>query len=110
MYIFLIISIAVYAVDLYTAANLLFFDRWSSQVQPAIPFQISRWVFAGCIILSWVLLAYRWWRALRAMRTGIITASYLDPLAVRIESIRPGSGRMATVSCFCRSHQGSQRL
>ena len=27
------------------------------------------------------------------MRTGVITASYLDPLAVRIESVRPGKAR-----------------
>lgn len=33
---------------------------------------------------------YRWVRAMRAMRTGIVAASYLDPLAVRIQSIRVG--------------------
>ena len=27
------------------------------------------------------------------MRTGLVTASYLDPLAVRIQSVRPGKGR-----------------
>ena len=34
---------------------------------------------------------YRWVRAVRAMRTGIVAASYLDPLAVRLQSIRVGS-------------------
>lgn len=86
----MVVSIGVYAVDLYTACNLLFFDRWSGQVQPVIPLHISRWVFAGCIILSWVLLAYRMWRAIRAIKSGSITKSYLDPLAVRIQSIRTG--------------------
>jgi hypothetical protein len=85
------ISVAVYAVDLFTCANLLLFDKWSGQVKPVIPFEISRWIFAGCIILSWVLLAYRWWRAVRAMKTGVVAASYLDPLAVRVQSIRMGS-------------------
>ncbi|KAG8532731.1 uncharacterized protein KY384_002608 [Bacidia gigantensis] len=93
VYFFLIISFGVYIVDLYTASNLLFFNRWSSQVQPKIPFEISKWVFAGCIFLSWILLIYRWWRAIRAIKSGLITASYLDPLAVRIESIRPGKAR-----------------
>ncbi|KAK4693050.1 hypothetical protein P7C71_g4273, partial [Lecanoromycetidae sp. Uapishka_2] len=91
LYILLIISVAVYAVDLFTCANLLLFDKWSGQVKPVIPFEISRWIFAGCIILSWVLLAYRWWRAVRAMKTGVVAASYLDPLAVRVQSVRMGS-------------------
>ena len=91
LYISLIISVACYGVDLFTAINLLVFDRWSGQVQPVIPFTISRWIFAGCIILSWIFLAYRWLRAIRAMRGGGVAQSYLDPLAVRIQSIRMGS-------------------
>ena len=77
LYISLLISVAVYVVDTFTAANLLFFNRWSGQVQPIIPFDIARWIFAGCIILSWVLLVYRWLRAIRVMRRGIVAASYL---------------------------------
>ena len=80
----------MYVVDIYTAANLLFFDRWSGQVQPVIPFSYARWVFAGCIILSWVLLVYRWMRAIRVIRRGVVAASYLDPLAVRVQSVRMG--------------------
>ena len=91
LYIFLIISIAVYAVDLFTCVNLLFFDKWSGQVKPAIPFEISRWIFTACIILSYILLAFRWWRAVRAMQSGVVAASYLDPLAVRVQSIRIGA-------------------
>lgn len=90
LYISLIISVAVYAVDTFTAVNLLAFDRWSGQIKPAIPLRISRWIFAGCIILSFVLLFYRWLRAVRVMRQGGVAQSYLDPLAVRIQSIRPG--------------------
>lgn len=55
-----------------------------------IPFNVSRWIFAACILLSWILLVYRWVRAVRAMRTGIVAASYLDPLAVMIQSVRVG--------------------
>lgn len=91
LYIFLVISIAVYAVDLFTCANLLIFDRWSGQVKPAIPFHISRWIFTACIILSWILLVYRWMKAVRAIKSGVIAASYLDPLAVRVQSIRMGA-------------------
>ncbi|KAJ5513334.1 hypothetical protein N7463_002886 [Penicillium fimorum] len=90
LWVFLFISIAVYGVDTFTAVNLLAFSRWSGRVEPAIPFNISRWIFATCIIASFVLLAYRWIHAIRAIRSGSITRSFLDPLAVRIQSIRFG--------------------
>jgi hypothetical protein len=90
LYVSLIISISVYAVDTFTAVNLIAFDRWSGQVKPTIPFDVSRWIFAACIILSFVLLIYRWMRAVKVMKGGGIAQSYLDPLAVRIQSIRTG--------------------
>ncbi|KAL8695775.1 MAG: hypothetical protein Q9224_003170 [Gallowayella concinna] len=91
LYVFLFISVAVYAVDIFTAVNLLFFNRWSGQVKPVISFKIARWIFAACILSSLVLLVYRWIRALRVIKSGVVAASYLDPLAVRIQSIRPGA-------------------
>ena len=89
----LIVSISVYAVDTFTAINLLVFDKWAGQIKPEIPLNISRWIFAGCIILSFVLLVYRWMRAIRVMRQGGVAKSYLDPLAVRVQSIRWGKGK-----------------
>ncbi|RMZ80929.1 hypothetical protein DV737_g2725, partial [Chaetothyriales sp. CBS 132003] len=86
----LFVSISVYAVDTFTAINLLAFDRWAGRIEPAIPLRISRWIFAGCIILSFILLVYRWLRALRVIRQGGVAKSYLDPLAVRLQSIRMG--------------------
>ncbi|KAJ5991202.1 hypothetical protein N7522_011409 [Penicillium canescens] len=90
LWVFLIISLAVYGVDVFTAVNLLAFSRWAGRVEPAIPFHISRWIFAACIIASFVILVYRWIHAVRAMRSGSITRSFLDPLAVRIQSFRLG--------------------
>lgn len=89
----LVVSLSVYAVDTFTAINLLAFDRWAGQIKPEIPLNISRWIFAGCIILSFVLLVYRWMRAIRVMRQGGVAKSYLDPLAVRVQSVRWGSGK-----------------
>ncbi|KAI4289293.1 MAG: hypothetical protein L6R35_001443 [Caloplaca aegaea] len=91
LYVFILISGAVYAVDCFTAVNLLFFNRWSGQVKPVISFKIARWIFAACILLSLVLLVYRWVRALRVIKSGVIAASYLDPLAVRIQCVRVGA-------------------
>jgi hypothetical protein len=93
LWVFLLISIAVYAVDTFTAVNLLAFSRWSSQIKPSIPVSVSRWIFAICIIVSVVLLFYRWVRAIRVIRSGGVAESYLDPLAVRVQSIRLGKGK-----------------
>ncbi|KAL9005427.1 MAG: hypothetical protein Q9188_001821 [Gyalolechia gomerana] len=113
LYIFLLISVAVYAVDLFTAANLLFFNRWSGQVKPVISFNIAKWIFAACILLSLVLLVYRWIRALRVIKSGVVAASYLDPLAVRIQSIRPGARgqgwrRFLVFSALTESRKGAE--
>lgn len=86
----LFVSVSVYAVDTFTAVNLLAFNKWAGQIKPAVDLKYSRWIFAGCIILSFVLLIYRWLRALKAMRGGKIAKAYLDPLAVRVECIRMG--------------------
>jgi hypothetical protein len=80
----------VYGVDTFTAVNLLAFSRWAGQIEPTIPFHISRWIYAVCIIISFALLIYRWMVAIRAIRSKSIARSYLNSLAVRIQSIRPG--------------------
>ncbi|KAL8639894.1 MAG: hypothetical protein Q9226_008814 [Calogaya cf. arnoldii] len=109
LYIFIFISVAVYAVDLFTAANLLFFNRWSGQVKPVISFKIARWLFAACILFSLVLLVYRWIRALRVIKSGVVAASYLDPLAVRIQSIR-GFRRFLVFGALTESRKGAEYI
>ncbi|KAL2822296.1 eukaryotic membrane protein family-domain-containing protein [Aspergillus cavernicola] len=90
LFIFLLVSLAVYAVDTFTAVTLLAFSRWAGQIEPAIPFEYSRWIFAVCIIVSFALLAWRWLHAIRAIRSGSVARSYLDSLAARVQSIRVG--------------------
>jgi hypothetical protein len=92
LWISLLISISVYVVDSFIAVNILAYHRWAGQVQPnvSIPFQATKWIFAGCIIFSFVLLAYEWLKALRVIDRGGVAESYLDPLAVRVQSIRLG--------------------
>ncbi|KAK4232598.1 hypothetical protein QBC38DRAFT_6078 [Podospora fimiseda] len=88
----LFISISVYAVDVFTAYQLLAFNKWSSQVEPAqiIPFDVAKWVFTGCIIMSIVNLIYEWIRAFNIMRRGSVAESFLDHLATRIQCLRIG--------------------
>ena len=46
------------------------------------------------------------------MKTGLITASYLDPLAVRIESVRLGKGqgwrRFLVFTALTKGRKGSE--
>lgn len=83
-----LVSVAVYAADTFTAINLLAFDKWSSEIQPAIPFAYSKWIFAICILVSWVLCIYEWVRAIMIIRRGGVAESYMDPTAVTLQSMR----------------------
>lgn len=89
----LLISIAVYGVDTFTAVNLLAFNKWSSEIQPAISFNVSKWIFSVCIIASFINLGFEHIRAQRVMKRGNVAECYLDNLAVRLESIRLGKGQ-----------------
>jgi len=91
----LLLSVAVYAVDTFTAYQLLAFNSWSSQVAPTqlIPFDVSKWIFSICIILSFINLGFEHFRARKIMKRGSVAESFLDSLAARLESIRMGKGR-----------------
>ena len=89
----LFLSIAVYSIDSFTAVNLLAFNTWSSKIEPAIPFNVSKWIFSICIIASFVNLAYEGVRAVRVMRRRNVAECYMDSLAARWESIRPGKAQ-----------------
>ncbi|KAK6223798.1 hypothetical protein QIS74_03742 [Colletotrichum tabaci] len=93
LWLMLIISLAVYGVDMFTAVNLLAFDRWSSEIDPAIDFKISKWIFSISIIASFVNIAFEQFRAMRVMKRGNVAECYLDNIAVRLESVRMGKGQ-----------------
>jgi len=90
LWVSLAISIAVYSVDTLTAVNLLAFNRWSGEIKPFIPLEISKWLFSACIIASWVNLGFEYIRAIRVMKRGAVAESYLDSLAVRLQCVRMG--------------------
>ncbi|KAF2136029.1 uncharacterized protein K452DRAFT_203902, partial [Aplosporella prunicola CBS 121167] len=109
------IAIAVYVADTFTAVNLLAFNKWSSQVDPAIKVSISKWIFTGCIMFSWVLCIFEWVRAMRVIRGGNVADSYLDPLAATLQSSRIYSGghgwrRFLVFAELTKSKKGSDYL
>ncbi|KAH7040809.1 uncharacterized protein B0I36DRAFT_344488 [Microdochium trichocladiopsis] len=114
LYFSVILSIAVYGVDIFTAVNLLAFDTWSSQIKPVIDRNISKWVFSICIILSVVNLIYEFIVAVRVIRRGNVAECYLDNLAVRMESLRWGKGqgwrRFLVFSALTKSKKGAEYI
>ncbi|KAJ4266434.1 Potassium transporter [Fusarium torreyae] len=113
LWLMLLVSVAVYVVDSFTAVNLLAFDRWSSKIDPAISFDVSKWIFSICIILSFINLAYEGFRAIRVIRRGNVAECYLDSLAVRWESIRLGSQgwkRFLVFAELTKSKEGAQYI
>ncbi|KAK3686613.1 Potassium transporter [Vermiconidia calcicola] len=84
-----LVGVAVYAVDTFTAVQLLAFNNWSSQVQPWLDFKYTKWIFAVCICLSWALLIYEIPRALRVIKRGGVAASYMDPIARWLQCAKP---------------------
>lgn len=113
LWILVIISVAVYAADAFTAVNLLAYNKWTSQVKPAIPFDVAKWIFAVCIILSYAFLAYRWFRAWRVIRSDSVTESYLEPLAAIFNSLRlPSQGwrRFLVYAALTKSRKGVDYL
>lgn len=108
------VSIAVYAVDTFTAVNLLASSRWTG-IKPKIPLVVAKWIFVGCIIMSFALLAYRWIRALWVIRSHNIAQSYLDPLAMVLQSIRltkkgQGFRRFLVFSALTKSKKGADYI
>lgn len=100
----------MYGVDTFTAVNLLAFSRWAGQIKPTIPFTITRWIYAVCIIISFALLIYRWMIAIRALRSKSIARNYLNSLAMRVQSIRPGGGwkRFLVFAELTKSKKGAE--
>lgn len=100
----------MYGVDTFTAVNLLVFSQWAGQIKPTIPFSVSRWIYAVCIIISFALLIYRWMNAIRAIRSKSIARCYLDSLAMRVQSMLPGGGwkRFLVFAELTKSKKGAE--
>lgn len=106
-----IVAVAVYAADTFTAVNLLAFDKWNSQVQPTIPLKYSKWIFAACILLSWALCLYEWIRAIRVIKRGGVAESYMDPVAVTLQSMRgQGWRRFLVFTELTKSKKGTDYI
>ncbi|CAG8432823.1 11503_t:CDS:2 [Diversispora eburnea] len=76
-------SVAVYIADMWTAGILLIFDRWGSAVQPKIPFYISKWIYVGCIFVSFILLGLDMRKARNIIKSKDISYAFTSVIAYR---------------------------
>jgi hypothetical protein len=111
VWIMAIVAVAVFAADTFTAVNLLAYNKWTSKVEPKIPIEYARWIFAGCILFGFVLYIFNWIFAIRAIKRGGIADSFLDPLAATLQSMR-GSGwrRFLVFSNLTQSKKGTDYI
>lgn len=96
VYLTILVSLLCVAADTYTGISLLVFNRWSSQIRPIIPFEVAKFVFAGCILLSYLLYIVDWFFAIRIIRAGGVADAYMDSFALRWHVIRGGKGEEDT--------------
>lgn len=76
-----------------TAITLLVFNRWSSKIQPVIPFQIAKIVFAVCILISYVLIIVDWFPAQKVIRRGGVADAYMNVVALRWSCVWGGKDK-----------------
>lgn len=79
-------SVAVYIADIYTTITLLAFHHFNGSIYTRVendptnnlrvPFVYGKWIFTGCIIFSFCLLAYEANKTRRIVRSRDISYAY----------------------------------
>lgn len=92
LYVLVIKSVGVYCADIYTMVLLLASNHWAGQIIQAnekgstavqVPFSIGKWIFFGCIIFSFLLLAWEARKSRAIIRSRDISYAYTNVMAVR---------------------------
>ncbi|RIA87700.1 hypothetical protein C1645_695823 [Glomus cerebriforme] len=81
-------TILVYIADLWTAGILLIFDRWGSSVNPKIPIYISKWIYVGAILMSFIILAWDIKKARPIIASRDISYTFTSLVATRFYTLR----------------------
>ncbi|WVW78165.1 hypothetical protein I302_100116 [Kwoniella bestiolae CBS 10118] len=95
-YVFLLKSIAVYGLDIFTASTMILADHWTNSIGQKcgancaidVQFKIAKWVFVGCIIFSFLLLAYETWKAKQVIDSRDISYAFTNLMANDYYSFR----------------------
>ncbi|KAJ9124001.1 hypothetical protein QFC22_000793 [Naganishia vaughanmartiniae] len=89
IYIFMLKNLAIYCLDIYTAITMVASSTWTNVIfkkcgddcKIKIPFHIAKWIFVGCIIFGFLLLAYEAWKARRVIKSRDIAFAYTNVMA-----------------------------
>ncbi|KAK3808974.1 MAG: hypothetical protein J3R72DRAFT_464306 [Linnemannia gamsii] len=91
-------GILIYCADLWTAVNLLVSGTWSNSLGVEhnqisfkninISFEIYKWIFAACIVLSFILLAWDMKKAVAIITSRDISYAFTSMIAYRYYAIK----------------------
>ncbi|VDB97044.1 unnamed protein product [Peniophora sp. CBMAI 1063] len=97
LYVLVLKSFLVYVSDIFTAVTMLTTKSWSNQIFNdcpdlegcvAIPFNVGKWLFVGCIIFSFLLLAYESRKAKKIIASHDISYAFTNIMANNYYSLR----------------------
>ncbi|OJT10218.1 hypothetical protein TRAPUB_13323 [Trametes pubescens] len=99
LYVGVLISFLVYVSDIFTAVTMLTTTSWSNAIFnscPAdqsngcvyIPFDVGRWLFFGCVVFSFLLLAYEAYKAKKIIQSRDISYAFTNVMANKYYSLR----------------------
>ncbi|CAI1517751.1 hypothetical protein SEUBUCD646_0J02440 [Saccharomyces eubayanus] len=82
------LKVALFVSDVYTCIKLLAFNSWSNNIiRPYLSFEISKWLFSGCILASIVLLVWESIAGIRIYKTGNISLTYVNNFSRNLNSV-----------------------
>ncbi|KZT66012.1 vacuole protein [Daedalea quercina L-15889] len=99
LYITVFISFLVYISDIFTAVTMLTSTTWSNEIYNScqqadhngcvyIPFSVGKWLFFGCIVFSFLLLAYEARKAKKIIASRDISYAFTNVMANHYYSLR----------------------
>ncbi|PWN43028.1 hypothetical protein IE81DRAFT_109130 [Ceraceosorus guamensis] len=98
LYLLVAKSIAVYIADIYTAITLLALNHFAGSLYQiaqdggndswSVPLVYGKWVFLGCILFGFLLLAYEAHKARAVIRSRDISYAYTNVMANNYYSLR----------------------
>ncbi|KAF7776256.1 hypothetical protein Agabi119p4_4649 [Agaricus bisporus var. burnettii] len=97
LYIIVLKSFLVYVSDIFSAITMLTTKNWSNEIFKEcastegcvfIQFEIGKWIFFGCIIFSFLLLAYESRKAKKIIASRDISFAFTNVLANNYYSLR----------------------
>ncbi|CAO3638414.1 unnamed protein product [Cunninghamella blakesleeana] len=88
MYICILLSVAAYCADIWSAIILLVYNKWSLSKEPKIPMYISKWIYVACIALSFIFLAWDIRKARIVMASRDISYSVTNNIVYRYKSVK----------------------